>query len=237
MLVVDPRRRRHDVHLVAERAGLDVHRLLDAGHPIDHERVRPGHVHHDGCVDLLARVERDPLHAVTAPPDLDDPHIEQEPAALRLGRQLQIPGGELRVVHVAGTARVDRPLELLVRLAPEVRSLRPAGRPELVDVVVGDPALQRVRVPLLMVHAQVPEVLQDLLVMAGLALEEHGAALHVLRDLVLVRVDLEVVGPVLPVGEALRGPWRRRPRTSSEHERSNTSCWSGRTPQRGACRC
>src|SRR4029078_5347433 len=64
--------------------------------------------------------------------------------------------------------------------------------------------LELLRRPLLVLDADVAIVLEDLLVVAGLALEQQRAAVHVLRQAGLV-LDAEVVGPVLPVEEALVG--------------------------------
>ena len=58
LLVVEARRRRDVVHLVAQRLRLDLHAVLDACHAVDHERVRAGDVDDDLGVDLAAVVER-----------------------------------------------------------------------------------------------------------------------------------------------------------------------------------
>ena len=182
---------------------LDLHALLDVRHPVDDERVRPGDVDDDRGVDLLAVLERHALHT-PVPADGHDLPVEQELAALDLGRPLEVVGRELRVVHVPGSRRVDRARQLLLGLLPEHLVVRPSRRPERVDVVVGHTLCQRLRVPVLEFDLELAVVLEDLLVMAGLALEEDRSAIHVLRESALV-LEVEIVRPVLPVGEPLVG--------------------------------
>src|SRR6185312_4493790 len=98
----------------------------------------------------------------------------------------------------------DRSVELALWLVPEVRVVGAPGWPEGVRGVDGDLLDERRVVPLLVLDAEVAVVGEDLLVVAGRTLEQHGAALHVLRGAHVVD-DAEVALPVLPVGEALIG--------------------------------
>ena len=70
VLEIEVRRRRHVVHLVPQRARLHLHRVLDAGHAVDQERMRAGHVHDDRRIDLEAVRQRHPGHAAVIAPDL-----------------------------------------------------------------------------------------------------------------------------------------------------------------------
>ena len=72
VLEVEVRRRGHVVDLVAQRARLDVHLVLDAGHAVDDERVRAGDVDDDRRVDLGAVGQRDAGHAAVGAADLGD---------------------------------------------------------------------------------------------------------------------------------------------------------------------
>ena len=204
VLEVEVRRRGHVVDLVAQRARLDVHLVLDAGHAVDDERVRAGDVDHDRRVDLGAVGQRHAGDAAVGAADLGHLGAEEELAALGLGGPLEVVGGQLRVVHVARPGGEDRAVELALRLVPEVRVVGALGRPEGVRAIDGDLLDERGVVPLLVLDAEVAVVAQDLLVVAGGALEQHGAALHVARGAHVVDVA-EVALPVLPVEEALVG--------------------------------
>ena len=70
VLEVEVGRRGHVVDLVAQRARLDVHAVLDARHAVDHERVRAGDVDHDRRVDLGAVRERHARDAAVLAADL-----------------------------------------------------------------------------------------------------------------------------------------------------------------------
>ena len=164
----------------------------------------PGDVDHDRRVDLGAVGQRDAGHAAVGAADLGDLGAEEELAALGLGRALEVVGGELGIVHVARAGREDRAVELALRLVPEVRVVGSPRRPEGVRGVDRDLLDERRVVPLLVLDAQVAVVGEDLLVVAGRALEQHGAALHVARRAHVVD-GAEVALPVLPVGEALVG--------------------------------
>ena len=194
----------HVVHLVAQRLRLDLHAVLDAGHAVDHERVRAGDVDDDLGVDLAAVVERDADHLAAGLADLGHLAAVEELPALGLGGALQVVRRERRVVDVAGVGRVDRAGELLRARRGEVVVGRARGRPELVHVEDRHLLLERRGVPLLVRHAQAVVVRQHLVVVPGRALEQDRARLHVLGEPRLVG-RLEVLGPVLPVEEALVG--------------------------------
>ena len=155
-------------------------------------------------VDLAAVVERHAEHLAAGLADLGDLAAVEELAALGLGGALQVVRRERRVVDVARVGRVDRAGELLRARRREVVVGWARRRPELVHVEDRHLALERGRVPLLVRHAEAVVVRQHLVVVAGRALEQDGARLHVLGEPGLVG-RLEVLGPVLPVEEALVG--------------------------------
>ena len=153
-------------------------------------------------VDVGAVVERDAEHLAVGLPDRRHLAAVEELAALGLGGALEVVRRERGVVDVAGVGREDRARELLRARRREVVVGGARRRPELVHVEDRHLLLERRRVPDLVGDAEAVVVREHLVVMPGRALEEHRARLHVLGEPGLVR-RLEVLGPVLPVGEAL----------------------------------
>ena len=203
-LEVQAGRRRYVVHLVAQGLGLDVHRVVDAGHLVDDERVRSGHVDDHRGVQLGAVGQRDARHPPVGPADVGDLGVEPELAAPGLGRPLQVVAGQLGVAHVAGVRRVQRSDQLALGLGPEPVVLGAAR------FTVGAVLVERVALGQLLAredlvgHSDLVEQGQHLLVVAPLQHEQHGARLHV-QGVASLIFGIEVVGPVLPVREALVG--------------------------------
>ncbi len=204
VLVVDACRGRDVVHLVAQRPGLDVHRLVDARHPVDDERVRAGHVDHDRSVDPGSVGERDAGDPTVGPADVGHLGVEPELAAHCLGGALQVVGGELRVADVAGVGGEQGTDELAFGFGPEAVVLGAAGFAVGAVLEEGDAFGQCLVVPDLVGDVDLVEQRQDLLVVAAIEHEQHGAALHV-EGVAAFVLGVEVAGPVLPVREALVG--------------------------------
>ena len=197
-------RRRDVVHLVAQGLGLDVHGVVHAGHLVDDERVRSGHVDHYRCVDLGTVGQRDPGHPVIGPPNFDHLSIEAELTTLGLGGPLQVVGGQLGVADITRVRGVEGADQLSLRLGPEAIVFRTAR------FAVGAVLVERVALPELIVvqylvgHAHLVEQRQDLFVVSALEHEQDGAALHVQGVAALV-LAVQVVRPVLPIREAFVG--------------------------------
>ena len=202
VFVVVGGRPRRVVHLVTKRPGLDVHRVVDAGHLVDQVRVRPGDVHHDRRGHSRAVVEGHARDPPVAPADTGHGGGEAELGAGRLRGPLQVVGGQLRITHIARLGREDRAGQVLGGVGPEVGVVGPLRRTEDAGVEDGHASQQFGRRPVLVGNPDRVEVGEHLQVMAAGILECRHAALLVGDEAEFV-TGFEVVGPLQPVLQAL----------------------------------
>ena len=166
--------------------------------------MRARHVDHHGGVHIGAVGKGDTGDTPVDPTDVGHLGVEPELAALGLGCTLQVVAGQLRVAHVAGVRRVERTHDLALGLFPEAVVGGP-GRLAVGAVLEEREAFGQLLVAEDLVgHPDLVEQWEDLFVVATFEHEQHGAGLHVEGVAALV-LAVEVVGPVLPVGEALVG--------------------------------
>ena len=119
-LVVEPLRCGHVMHLVTQGPGLDLHRVVDPGHLVDHIRVGPGDVHHYRRGDRGAVIEGDARDPLRRAQDVDDLRFEPEARTGSLRCSLQVVDRQLGVVDIPGLRRVDRAAEMPFRFVPEL---------------------------------------------------------------------------------------------------------------------
>ena len=105
--------------LVPQGPGFDVHALLHIGHTVDHKGVGPGHVDHDGRVDLPPVGQGDTLYFSIVAAYLHHLAVVEELAAVIFGRSLHVVAGQLGIVNVAGLRSEDGPCQFLIGVFPK----------------------------------------------------------------------------------------------------------------------
>ena len=187
------------VDLVAQRPGLDVHRLVDPGHLVDDVAVGAGDVDDDLGSRGPAIGERDAGDATIRAIDGDDLGTEPELGAVRLGTALEVVAGQLRIAHIPGVLGEIAALDRALCVLPEVVVVRTSRRTEKPRVEVRESFLDRVGIPRLVrdVHL-VPQCLDPSCVGALTGWLEDELAGHVVVDQPEFVIGADVRRPVFP---------------------------------------
>ena len=201
---VDALRRWRVVDLVAQRPGLDVHRLVDPGHLVDDVAVGAGDVDDDLGSRGPAVGERDPGDTTISSINGDDLGAEPELGTVRFGSALEVVAGELGIAHIPCVGGEIATLDCPLRVLPERIIVGTCRGPEQTRVEIREPFLDRGGIPRLVrdVHL-VPQGLDPSGVGALTGRLEDELAGHVVVDQPELVVGADVRRPVLPVVHAL----------------------------------